>query len=83
MIINNKTNLSEHKVTDALKISEISRYKYLIIFVLQISAHECTKTSDISYMQYYVPNVTGKVPGCSISCMCVISQTCLIILEAF
>ena len=32
------------------------------IFLLQISAHECTKTRDMSYMQRnYVPNITDIV----------------------
>ena len=40
----------------------------LIIFVLQILAHECTKTSIMSYTNYnYVHNIIGKVAGCCIS----------------
>ena len=33
---------------------------WLPIFLLQISVHECTNTSDMSGMQY-VPNITGNL----------------------
>ena len=54
--------------TDTCKISEMFRTNiWLPVFVLQISAHECTKTSDLFCMQYmyiYIPNITCKVSGC-------------------
>ena len=47
-------NLRESQsITDVWNISEIPRTNIVLpSFVLQISAHECTKTSDISCMQY-------------------------------
>ena len=40
-------------LTDARQMSEMSiKNIQLLIFVLQISAHDCTKTSNIAYIHY-------------------------------